>query len=432
MYQEFKKRLLEEMERRRDMIVLRTEAPSPEPLFEVSSVNDKLYNRILDEFDRIAIRHVEQLLYVLCKKYNVEAEMTGDIRYFDISVVIHHVRTYIEFKSVSIFNSELLRKMIEKAKRCASPVYLVFLLKDGQQARRYLAKQEYRINETGTIPNLRIMLFEDLVLELFGREELDAFQKSMITYKDEMHQAVGYQITEIFNEHNLGTLKNELAVELQSFDYDRVKAERFAEIHSENPAFRDLYGYNFNSIKNRFISGCRYQLLLGSSDFAMSFLTSEWLNKKYFSFEEMDNTFIVSGYLKSIEQLLWDIIWIVGQGRLIRRKERQDHSGQKIPIEEERLEDIDSTLGSLNSFITDYNNSDLFESVFGNGTRFVMSYLRKQLSLWTTKYRNGYFHKHNLVRRDIIDSIRDETFFLYLLILGSIALDADALSSLGM
>ena len=36
--------------------------------------------------------------------------------------------------------------------------------------------------------------------------------------------------------------------------------------------------------------------------------------------------------------------------------------------------------------------------------------------------RNGYFHKRNLCDKDKIEAIREETYFLYLLILGSIKL----------
>lgn len=90
-------------------------------------------------------------------------------------------------------------------------------------------------------------------------------------------------------------------------------------------------------------------------------------------------------------------------------------------IEEDNFEDIDTTLESLQYFITNYANEDLFELVFGNSTRFVMRHLRLQLSSWRARYRNGYFHKQNLSDRQKKDVIRDETFFLYLLILGAIS-----------
>ena len=164
-------------------------------------------------------------------------------------------------------------------------------------------------------------------------------------------------------------------------------------------------------------------MLLGNRDFAKSFLTSEWLFKKYFSLEEMDNTFIVAGYLKSIEQLLWDIISLVGQGRPI----RGGTVGANSPSNH-----IDTTLGSLQGFLTDYDNDDLFSTVFHTSKHFVMNYLGAQLSDWRSKYRNGFFHKHNLEDREKIDAIRDETFFLYLLILGTLSLNSDVIHALSV
>lgn len=411
------------MELRRDMIVLKESDPSMEPLFEVTSADDKLYRHILEEFDRIAVRHVEELLCDLCRKHGVEAGMGTGTEKYDLKIVIDGQPSYVELKtSAAAFHGESFRKFAGQVRTCPRPVYLVYLLKDNQYSRSAVAKQEMQAEGSGGAPNLHIMLFEDLLLELFGTEELEQFKKAMLTYKDEMHRAVGYQITEIFNPHNLTILKEALEEELKNFDYSRIRAERYAEFHGIDPSFHDLYDANFNSIKNRFIGQGRYQLLLGNGDFVKSFLTSEWLYKKYFSLAEMDNTFIVAGYLKSIEQLLWDIIYLVGQGRQIKG----------VTIDANNANAIDTTLGSLQYFITNYANDNLFETVFDTGTHFVMRYLGTQLSDWRKKYRNGFFHKHNLEDRERIETIRDETFFLYFLILGTISLDADKINTLSV
>lgn len=421
MYQKFKKSLLEEMELRRDMIVLKESDPSIEPLFEVTSADDKLYRRILDEFDRIAVRHVEGLLFDLCRKYGVEAGMGTGAEQYDLQIIINGQPSCVELKTSALaFRGDAFRKFADQVGKCSQPVYLVYLLKDSLQSRNTVTRQEAEVKGSYGIHNLNVMLFDDLLLKLFGAKELRRFKNAMLTYKDEMHQAVGYRITEIFNDHNLANLKSELDEELRNFDYARIKEERFNELHAANPSLGDLNDFNFNKIKNMFIDQGRYELLLGNRDFAKSFLTSEWLFKKYFSMEGMDNTFIVAGYLKSIEQLLWGIIYLVGQGR-----ELHDDT-----IEADNADHIDTTLGSLQRFITAQANEDLFDEVFETGRHFVRLYLRKQLSDWRKKYRNGFFHKHNLEDREKIDAIRDETFFLYFLILGSLSLDADTISAL--
>lgn len=421
MYQRFKRQLLDEMEMRRDMIVLEASEPSLEPIFEVSSSDDKLYKRILNEFDMIAVRHAENLLYDLCVKYKINAEKAVNIGSFDLKMSINGQSCWIELKtSPTVFNSTSYSKFIDCVQNCQQPVYLVYLLKDSQQSRNAIDRHDLLMHKKCDMPNLKIMLFQDFLLEQFGVNELNLFNEAMMTYKDEMHQAVGYQITEIFNSHNLSVLKTELEQDFLDFEYDCVKNDRFTEFHSMDDTFKDLNNSNFKNIKNLFLNHKRYKLLLGNSDFAKSFLTSEWLIKKYFSLPEMDNTFIVAGYLKSIEQLLWNIIHIIGQGRQMRGK----------TIEDDNAKDIDTTLGSLQCFIMDYDNDDLFENVFGTSTHFVMRYLGDQLSAWRRKYRNGYFHKCNLDDKERVYAIRNETFFLYLLILGAISLDDNAITML--
>lgn len=423
MYQRFKRQLLDEMEMRRDMIVLKVSEPSPEPIFEVSSSDDKLYQHILYEFNMIAVRHVENLLYDLCVKYEIDVEKAVNIGSFDLKMSINGQLCCIELKtSPTVFNSASYSRFIDCVQNCQQPVYLVYLLKDSQQSRNAIVRHDRLMHEKCDMPKLKTMLFEDFLLEQFGLNELKLFKKAMMTYKDEMHQAVGYQITEIFNLHNLSVLKAELEQDFLDFEYDRVKNDRFTELHSMDETFEDLNNKNFRNIKNLFLNQKRYKLLLGNSDFAKSFLTSEWLLRKYFSLPEMDNTFIVAGYLKSIEQLLWNIIYIIGQGRQIGR----------ITIEDDNAEDIKATLGSLEYFIANHDNDDLFENVFETNTHFIMGYLKKQLSAWRRKYRNGYFHKCNLDDKERIDVIRNETFFLYLLILGTISLDDNAMTMLSV
>ena len=179
-----------------------------------------------------------------------------------------------------------------------------------------------------------------------------------------------------------------------------------------NSAPLNLYDSVFNKILNHYLSNELYELLLGSEDFANSFFTSEWLFKKYCSTLELDNTFIVAGYLKSIAQLLWDIIRVVGQGRTI----------HNITISEENYDIIDNTLGSLEFFLRCEDNFDLFRKVFGNSQVFVIRYLKAQIADWITHYRNGLFHKDQLNSEEIIIRIRQETIYLYMLILGSIEL----------
>jgi hypothetical protein len=420
LYEKFKKTLIDEMEKERDIIVVRNRDNKIETLFGIKSENDKLYMNILDAFERIAIRNVENLICELSEKKGIVCSKSTAKCMFDLEMNIEGEQQYVEFKSqtntMNPASAQTFRRNIEN---CGKKVNLVFLLKETYDNRKRVDRfaGSYDMDKSG---KLTCWLFEDYLRTTFGEEEKKKFQMAMVDYKEEMHKAIGYQITELCSPYNLEKLKQQLDRELVSFNYDLIKQQRFNDSIASGVTSNDLNNNNYEIIKNTFINNNRYKILLGNSDFAESYITSEWLYKKYFSLDELDNTFIVTGFLKSIEQLLWDIIYLIGQGRAIRN----------VTISEENQEEIDKTLGSLQYFLSDWSNDDLFQNSFGGGKHFVIGYLKKQISDWRKQYRNGYFHKHNLTDKAKIEAIREETYFLYLLILGTIKLTPPQLAVL--
>jgi hypothetical protein len=367
---------------------------------------------ILNAFEMIAVENVEILIAELCRRNGICFTNSVSANY-DMEIEINGIKKHIEFKGQpNAMNSPGASKMVQDA-------MIVFLLKDGVKSREAVSGFQARIRKMEGI-HVECMLFEDFLELLFGENEKNAFRENMVDFKDEMHKAIGYQVTELCSPYNLEKLKNQLDDELVNFEYDKIKHQRYVDLIDVGLPANDLNNYNFNIIKNVYIQNGRYKLLLGNSDFAESYITSEWLYKKYFLLDELDNTFIVAGFLKSIEQLLWDIIFMVGQGRKVR----------EIEISEENQDAIDKTLGSLQYFLSNWDNDDLFQNSFGNGKHFVMGYLKHQISDWREQYRNGYFHKHNLKDKEKIEAIREETYFLYLLIFGTIKLTPSQISQL--
>lgn len=419
-YKEFKHKLISDLEIKKDMLVVENKK-QPESLFGIKDKSDKLYMNILQWFEMIAIQNVENLVARLCESKGVmNYKNFGSKSSFDMEIEIKGERRYVEFKSQpNTMNSETISRMLYRIKENNTPVIMVFLLKDGIESREVVARFESRIREIDD-SLIECMLFEEFLEMLFGEDEKRAFQEEMADFKEEMHKAIGYQVTELCSPYNLDKLKKELEKEIVNFQYDAIKDQRHADMIAEGSTVDDLNDYSFSIIKKTFLEEERYKLLFGNADFAESYLTSEWLYKKYFSLDELDNTFIVAGFLKSIEQLLWDIIFIVGQGRDIRG----------IEISEETEDAINKTLGSLECFITNWSNKDLIENSFGKGKRYVINYLKYQIADWRSKYRNGYFHKHNLKNKEKIEAIREETYFLYLLILGTIKLTPAQISIL--
>lgn len=235
----------------------------------------------------------------------------------------------------------------------------------------------------------------------------------MVDYQKEMRQILGFQITELLNNETLEKLKKESSDLLINFDYQGLN-DRVSN-YDDGSRPEKLNKENFQKLYDNYIKEKRYEIMVGDADFARSFLTSEWIFRKYLYNENLDNTYIVTGYLKSVEQLLWDIIFRLGQGKNIRG----------VEIQETDNDDIDKTLGSLEYFITSYENDDIFDRVFAYSKHFLMRYLRNKLRVWRTYYRNGYFHKDKLKDEEKIKKIREETIYIYFLLLGSVHLSKD-------
>lgn len=99
-YNEFKKELIDELEMKKDITVVKNRFSRPETLFEISDTDDKMYIRILREFEMIAIRNVEKLVKKLCAIHNISCKLNNrNIIPFDMLVNIDGKEKYVEFKS---------------------------------------------------------------------------------------------------------------------------------------------------------------------------------------------------------------------------------------------------------------------------------------------------------------------------------------------
>lgn len=411
-YDAFKKDIINEFKIKRDSAVTRNNLryDKYDYLFQIDN-NFNLYKYLIRSFDMICQSNVLKLVETLCEKYNFDFE--EDSYYsFDCSINLSEKFLIRFIPRPQSLNAQGTKDFAQQINDRGTSTIIVFLIKNSVDAQKGVNGFLNRIKRYTDNINIQCFTFEEFLFNIFGENELIGFQSSMSTIKEEIRTEFGYQITEIFNEHTLAKFKQRIEKTIVEFDYDVIKSN--AETN------RFITDYNYNHIKNLFLNDEKYKVLLGNGDFAESLITSEWLYHNYVFSEHLDNTYIVAGYLKSIEQLLWDILLIIAQGRRI----------NGCPIDESNEEIINNTLGSLNYFLNDWGNKDLFENAFGNSTTYVMGYINEIISNWRRLRRNGYFHKDNLNDINKIELIRNETFFIYMLIIGSLELSENDLDKL--
>ena len=145
-------------------------------------------------------------------------------------------------------------------------------------------------------------------------------------------------------------------------------------------------------IINRYLNERLFKILIGNSIIARSYLTSEYLFSNFSGNNIFDYTPVVSGYLKSIEQLLCTIC--------VKYRYRKRISFDFKPF----------TLGKYIQFIEKHQEIISYADPLA-----IINCLHR----YKNECRNQLFHKDNIDSWERVNIIRDNTHYLYIVILGA-------------
>ena len=244
--------------------------------------------------------------------------------------------------------------------------------------------------------NSRFSVIEDFVCSEFGRQTWIELASAFHQIEKTSRQFQWFDLAEVCSDYNKTTFIKECESILLNKQYHL-----------------DIPEAHFRIIKDNFDKD-RYRLLLSDEDFAKSFFTSEWLFQKQMKNDNLDKTYIVAGYFKSIEQLLAYCIKTVSSDGYI-----DIFNGRNVSVSSTDF--AKATLGNMQHYIGDLNNRKIFDSRLSNRSIVL---LNRQLAQWIKEERNGFFHKDNISDIGFVDRIRDATYNMYLLILGSLAVQS--------
>ena len=244
------------------------------------------------------------------------------------------------------------------------------------------------------------------LFSMISEEEFDVYMTFVKKFNEDIKRLIGYRTIVVPSDSSLGELKNDIEVELRNTDFDKQLLQD------------GLYENQIKIINKNFWDRALYQALLGEASFAESFLSSEWYYKNHVEFSVLEQTAIIAGYLKSVEQLLYSIVKLSeGTGKQIKK-----YGGGRSDFIEYCAENsslIDYTLGSIIGYARYY--SDLWDV-----NPFVKNYIADKLNVYRDKYRNDHFHKDNVKSAEEIEEIRTNTILIYYLLLGAMKIsDSD-------
>lgn len=226
-------------------------------------------------------------------------------------------------------------------------------------------------------------------------------------------------------------------LEFRVINKKRKKSKKY--IYLEKHSFKPE---DIECMDDAFKEGKMYNILLGNSDFAKCYITSEYLYKVFSGNEAFDYTAVICGYLKSVELLLEKIVKIdlkyadpyeknyIGKKYTKDTKnsrntypdkkqfERKKRDGTKfyvdlIPFNKYYSDHdlVDLTIGALCYYLCDNNKWRI------SGTEYAC--LRDYILCYADECRNEYVHKGVLDDYKKVERIRDNThYILYLLLSG--------------
>jgi hypothetical protein len=344
---------------------------------------------------------IERIILTIFEQNNIayeEAPRVNKHRYFDFIMSEDSHRIGYVFSLAKLHKG--IKELYEKAKENTdvNEVCFYFARNVDSKSDDYI-KRLNDISEKTYNGYLKFGTLKDFFDMKFGKGEYEIFQEYVDKFNEKARNIIAYKAVVIPTDDELRTFKSRKSEMLLSYDYETLLPSDLCQEQ------RDILHRNF-------IDRGLYKALMGDSDFADSFITSEWNYDVNRATGALDQTGIVAGYLKSIEQLLYSLIRLsINDHRSIRLKNGEDG---EFSVDNEEY--VNSTLGSLIHFVK--NNGDILDV-----NNYTKHYIVDILFDWTDEERNGHFHKDNLHDVNKIEEIRKQTLLLYYLLLGGFKIE---------
>ena len=388
-------------------------------MFSLGDENYSAHKSIVEANESRCIRYIETLVVKICEQNNIPFE------YYPVDARFSNCRFDVQAASRPF---QMVR--IEESKRVG------YVFCDAESVCNYVgafATGNYEVDAIKIVrlnapdqsayesfyeaPNkqyaasgicARVITIAELFDSLFGKDEYAVFVEYVNAFNAKVKELIGFNTVLAPTDEAISRFKVKTGEALANYPYKNYIPE-------------DVFQSQVKILLDNYLNRKLWRAMIGTSDFAASFISSEWNYHVYQLTDNLDMTGLVSGYLKSVEQLLHNILQIsASKGISIKARD-----GRIVEYAIENEQQIDLTLGSLEAAIQ--HNGHILDV-----SPYMKRYLVDTISDWRDKQRNGYFHKHNLYSAEKVAEIRDKAIYLYFLILGSCTISDNQFSKLGI
>lgn len=298
-------------------------------------------------------------------------------------------------------------------------------------------EQDFGLNQYREVINISDYSIKTFFEEFINGNLYNCFLTTLEEVIEEMHKLIGFNTIPRINIANVTSVKLDLRETIKNIDFQLLT-------YNSSKEFDSLGRNDLSNICSNLEHG-KAQVLIGESDFAQSYITSEYLyqvlvykfnnNKLEYKF---DYTSVVAAYLKTIEQFLYKILcyqmdydrsekWIKRGKKYVKRNHKRkypreeevrkhpdnDEGIYQVLVSRNNLKFMDISLGSLIWYVSD---NEKCWNLSAQGKEL----LNKLLLDYKDSVRNGYFHKHNLEDIEEVKRIRENTLYLLCFIIGGL------------
>lgn len=297
-------------------------------------------------------------------------------------------------------------------------------------------EQDFELNQYRELINISDYSIKMFFDEFINDNLYNYFLTTLEEVIEEMQKLIGFDTIPSINISNVTGVKLDLRETIKNIDFQLL-------IYNSSKEFDSLSRNDLSNICSNLDNG-KAQVMVGESDFAQSYITSEYLyqvlvdkfnnNKLEYKF---DYTSVVAGYLKTIEQFLYKLLcyqmdydrsekWIKRGKKYVYRNKKREYPRKEEVRENPKNKGIYQVLVTRNNLkFMDISLGSLIWYVYDNENCWNLSdqgkeLLKKLLLDYKDSVRNGYFHKHNLEDIEEVKRIRENTLYLLCLIIGSL------------
>lgn len=303
-----------------------------EPLFCVSKKAFNLMRTVAHYSDYQILNVCREMCLKLCGQYGIEAKQTPEYKEIDFMAIINGVKTGFFVTHAYKFMPDI-KDAIEDGIVSVVNICLRFA-KDGKEIvhkgnSKAYGKYPYR----DIIENITIRQF----FEMVGSDEYGEFLEYVGHYNYNAEQKLGITVSSIPTKSAMEKHKKKVKDDLLSSFYEDEMRKCFTSME-------------ISGMKKVFAEKC--DTMLSDTDFAKSFLSSEWYYDLQIKTDVgLEQTAIVAGYLKSVEQLICSILLSMGdkyEFKFHTTKEVKEKTGEKrMELSLSNLKSLNITLGTL-------------------------------------------------------------------------------------